>query len=163
MKKYIFVIIMLICLNVLATACGDDCSPLPQPKWELPQPIDSLLLGSWEAIDVDIDPYNSLIITFYENNKFIVRTEIYTLEEVYEYEYRWSINGDILVMPDFYDYNTGHFFDYKYNLIADGNLLYVELIKYPSKQKHCGVFDLVYRIPPLLISKGIFKKMEVKE
>jgi len=154
--------VILITATIIA-ACGDgDCGPLAPPKWELPQPIDTLLLGSWKAIEGDnFDSlYMSQIIIFYENNIFSVRTEIYTWEEVYESEYRWSVNSDTLVQPDFYEYRSGRFNDYTYSLSADENLLYINLINYPWICKKCTMEGIT---TSLGVSKRTFKKLEEKE
>jgi len=142
----------------LLAGCGDDCSPLPQPKWELPQPIDSLLLGSWEAIEGSlIDMGGSQLITFYENNKYSMT--LCRFDNVNEYEYHWSVNGDTLVMPDFYDSRTMRFSDYIYSISADGNLLSVKLIYYPFVGT--GPFTAKGTESPFG-SKKIFKRLEVE-
>ena len=162
MRKKILLLCAFMVLVATVTSCKDDEEVSVPPKWELPQPIDNLLLGSWEAIggDDNFDAlYLSQIITFYENNKFVVRTEIYTWEEVYENEYRWSVNGNTLVQPDFFDYRTGRFNDYTYSLSADKKLLYMNLINYPWICKECTMEGIR---TSLGASKRIFKKMEKK-
>jgi len=149
----------------LLTGCKDDgCPERTPPKWELPQPIDTLLLGSWKAIEVDgyllgTGWFQNQEVTFYDNNRFVIVYEFDT--GIYENEYRWSVNGDTLVMPDFYEYRTGRFEDYTYHLNADENLLYVNLINYPWVG-NCD-FTLEGTISAFSGTKVTFKKLEETE
>ena len=149
---------VIITLAIVVTACSDDdCRKPISPKWEAPQPIDTALLGSWELVEDDNfgSLYLNQIITFYENNKCIRR--IIVAEKENECENRWSVNGDTLVLPDYFDSGTGRFGDYTYSLSADGNFLYLNLINYPFVG--CGVpTDML--IMPLAFVKGTFKKLE---
>ena len=158
MKKKI---LLLCAFLVFATVgCKDDCNPPKPPKWELPQPIDTLLLGSWELIEGSLFGVGYIqVVTFYENNKYILKITDTTRNTVTEHENYWSVNGDTLVMLDFYDSRTGHFADYKYNFSNDGKLLYVELIDYPFVGNCDFTLELIV---PLIITKGTFKKLEVE-
>jgi len=164
MKSKILIMTALLCLCWFSSCDDDgDCNYKP-PKWELPQPIDTLLLGSWKAIEGDLfDPlYMSQIITFYENNKFVdFRKITFTYQDTayeYENEHRWSVKADTLLMPDYYDGKTMHFSDYTYSLSDNENLLYVILINYPYVT--CGDFPLDTRIMSLGGTKITFKKLE---
>ena len=156
MKRKIFLLWAVLVFVFTVTSCEDDSWKFP--KWELPQPMDTLLLGSWEQIEGDVINFGGTqIITFYENNKYInkITDKKGTVEE---YEYRWSVNGDTLVMPDFCDNRTRRFNDYIYNVSSDGKQLTVELIHYSWVGK--GYFTMEPIIAPFEIDKGTFKKLE---
>ena len=135
----------------------DDANAIPKPpKWETPQPIDTLLLGSWELIEENISlppVFRTQIITFCENNKYINKTT--SKGNINELEHHWSVNGDELVMPDFFDLKMGRFAGYTYSFSEDGQQLYVNLIHYPN----VGNAELV---APLGMTKGTYKRLEIK-
>jgi len=155
-KKHVLIITMFFILVGL-NSCSSDCNNLKLPKWELPQPIDTLLLGSWELIEEDYVLSSDIkrIITFYENNKYINKT--ISKDQVWASEHHWYVNDDTLVMPDFFDNGTGRFVDYTYNYSVDKKLLCVKLIRYPYICK--GEFPNML-IVPLGIVQGTFKKLE---
>jgi hypothetical protein len=132
---------------IVIIACNDDNCNRKPPKWELPQPIDASLLGSWESAD------GYLFITFYENNKCIIKGSYFANPDN---EYRWSVNGNKIVMPDFYERRTGHFADYTYSFNSDKNLLYVELVSYPYL--NCNNFTTEGQRVPFY--EGTYKRLE---
>jgi len=129
-------------------ACNDKCNPKP-PKWELPQPIDESLIGSWESED------GYIFITFYENNKCIIKSSYF----VEDNEYRWSVNGNKIVLPDFYEHRSGYFAEYTYSLSEDKNLLYVKFIDYSMITGNCN-FTFEGTIMPLGGNDVTYKRLE---
>ena len=144
-------IIVLLCLFSLHS-CGDDIlTPIP-PSWDPPQPIDSLLLGSW----VLENEYDKIIVTFYEDNDLFIQYQ--TNQYLSGEEKRnWSTNGDTLIMPFIVNLATNRFLDYTYIVNNDGKQLFVELIKYPYLP---GDIPLIGYVPPLKTTKGTFIKIE---
>ena len=101
------------------------------PKWELPQPMDSLLFGTQKrTTDEDVFDTKSKIITFYDNNKYVLKT-IGNDDSIYvNDEYLWQVDNDTLILSFRHSYTS-----YKYNVSADGKLLYVEEVRYPNTNR----------------------------
>jgi len=134
-------------------ACKDDCYRKP-PKWEALQPIDTLLLGTWVSVESEVAEVKWYVfITFYEDNKCIIKGSYFTNPEK---EYRWSVNGNKIVMPDFYEHRTGHFADYTYSFNSDKNLLYMELVNY--SYLNCNSFTAEGQRVPFY--EGTYKRLE---
>ena len=154
--KIKFFILIIILWSVMLVACSDNCNRKP-PKWEAPQPIDTLLLGSWESVEGNASEVKwSILITFYENNKCIIKRSYFTNPDN---EYRWSVDGNKIVMPDFYDHRYGHFADYTYSFSEDKNLLYVKFIDYPMITGFC-IFTMEGRTMPLGGNAVTYKRLE---
>lgn len=139
---------------VLNTACEEDLVP---PKWELPQPIDPLLVGSWIS-DWELAKGHT-IVTFYENNECIIKHQNgggYITEEFRN----WYVEGDTLILPGSYDSRMMRFPAYKYNL-QDEELLNIDLIIYPFVG--CDEFTAEGYFGPLGNMTPItYKKLEVE-
>ena len=159
-KKMIITATMILCLIGFATACNDKCDVPTPPSWIAPQPIDTLLLGSWELIESDLmlsDVNYTQVITFYENNTWV--REANFNGNIIGGEGRWSVKNDTLVMPDFFDRRTGRFNDYTYSLSADGELLSVKLMNY-SFIENCW-HNAKGRVMPFgIYGCGTYKRLE---
>ena len=159
---------VLIALATIIIACKDEDYKAPKPpKWELPQPIDALLLGSWEPIEGNMAYlFDNCVVTFYEDNKYVTKTAFVTANGKNverETENRWSVNGDTLVFPDAFDGRTGRFTDYTYNLSDDGKLLYLKGANYPWLPLPFGWYHTAIGIHPAGINDGIYKRLEEVE
>jgi len=127
-------------IAIVITACGDEGNSIKPPKWEAPQPIDSLLLGSWNFNDY-------ITISFYENNECVIK---YNGASYYGNDYEearnWYVNKDTLILPGSYDVRVMRFPAYQYDL-KDNNLLYLTFINYPFVGK--GPFTMQGPLAPL--------------
>ncbi|MCL2039782.1 MAG: hypothetical protein FWG85_05065 [Bacteroidetes bacterium] len=137
---------LLIVAMVFVVGCEKDVCDVKPPKWNPPQPIDILLLGSWKLDwKFNDESIGYTIVTFYENNECIIKHQsdyVYSDEEFRN----WYVEYDTLILPGSYDSRVMRFPAYKYKL--EGNdLLYIEFINYPFVG--CGNFTLEGPLSPL--------------